>query len=277
MPRISTRVSGTDAFARKLARFADELGRESESLVKQHARALAVELGAKTGPTLGMGSAGADKMRVRINAEVRRTFASRQDPAAVYRLLGVHAPHLAEPYWHAYKSKKTRRMGQILTAAGLPTGASASALKTMRTGPTGNVPRDIHPLSLARESEVGALSRRQQLLVGVAKAGWHQAAKALGGRVRRNLVADDGSRKTEEIFPEYVRKVSRKFSGQLGGARFTGGHRASATVFSNVKHAEDAIQSHLIDQAKQDGRQKFHKALADSLRLLRMKTFRQSA
>jgi hypothetical protein len=275
--RTGLRVYGTGAFAAKLTRFASELGRDLESVVKQEARALAGEYGAATGPGMGMAQTTGDKLKRKIDSDVRRAFASRQNPQAVYRLLSTKSPQLAAAYWHAYKAKKTRRMGQILTQAGLAEGVSSQALRGVRTNGKGGVPKNIEPLSLGREPQVAALSRRQQLLVGTAKAGWHQAAKGLGGRVRRNLTDSDGKRRTEEIFPEYVRKVSNRFSG-LGGAFFVGGEKPSATIFSSVRHAVDALISPgAIEQANERAQARFHKALLEALQWRRLRTFKQAA
>jgi hypothetical protein len=87
----------------------------------------------------------------------------------------------------------------------------------------------------------------------MAMAGWYQAARGLGGRVRSNYRIN-GKRQTAEKFPPTVRKTSRRFSG-LGGARITGsGASMVIEVWSHVRHATDAIdegQRAAIDDAVQ--------------------------
>lgn len=271
-------ISGADAFSKKLGNFAEQLGRSTRSLLAQEARALAVELGSGTAP-LGLQQAGGEQNRKRVDREVRRVFASRQSPAAVFKMLQARAPQLANAYWHAFKAGKTRKMGQILTKAGLPeTGTSPATLHAARTTPTAGVPKSQIPQVLVRESEVRALSRRQQLLVGAAKAGWYQAAKSLGGRVRRNLrEGSEGIRRTEEIFPDYVRKISNRFSG-LGGSYFTEGEIASVTIYSSVRHALDAFpDSHFIDAAIDRAGDRFYKGLAMAVRIQNLNTFKSAA
>lgn len=256
-------VKGAEALIRRLKEHPAAIARAADSVLKQEARALCVAYGAKTEP-YGMQEASGDKFRKLVDGDVRAVFASRQNPAAVYRLLLARRPDLAKAYWHAYKSEKPRRMGQILTQAGLPEGINPAALKAARTGPGKRVKRKgLTPASIAPESQVRAFSKKQQLLVGMAKAGWYAAARALGGRVRSNKTdAATGKRSTAEIFPPFVRKLARKFP-QAGGARWKPGE---VEVFTRVKHADRALSDQNYWAAMKEAQASLAKSLAAAVR-----------
>jgi hypothetical protein len=239
-------VFGAEALIRRLKEHPEKIGRAVDSVLVQEARGLCVSYGALSEPG-GMSEGSGDQLRARVEGDVRTVFASRQDAGRVFALLNSRDPGLAKAYWHAYKSKDTRRMGQILTKAGLPQGIDPAALKRARTGAGKRVRRKgFVPVSLATEAQVRAFARKQKLLVGFAKAGWYAAARALGGRVRRNDTdAVTGKRTTAEIFPPYVRKLQRRFPG-AGGARIQPGR---VDIFTNVRHAEVALTEARYQQA----------------------------
>lgn len=242
---MGVKVTGARAAGNKLTRYAGALQREVVSILKQEARAHAVEMGSATMPGPGFGETNAAKFQDRVEADVRKIFASKQDPGSIFALMKVHAPHLAGAYWHAHKSNKPRAAADIMRKANLPTGIDPAALKKARTGKKGRVPGPKQPVSLATEAQVRVIVRRQRGLVGLAKAGFYQAAKGLGGRVRRNIVSPAGKRQTEEIFPAYVRKLARKFP-DIGGASVTGGlNNPRVEVYSNVPHAGAALPARL--------------------------------
>lgn len=239
------KVTGASAAANRLARFAAGLQRETLSILKQEARAHAVELGSATMPGPGMGEDNAAKFANRVENDVRKVYASKQDPGSIFALMKVHAPHLAGAYWRAHKSNKPRAAADIVTRAGLPQGIDPAALKRARTGKKGRVPGPKQPVSLATEAQVRVMARKQRALVGFAKAGWYAAAKGIGGRVRRNSVSSAGARKSAEIFPAYVRKIASKFP-DIGGARISGGlNSPRVEVWSSVKHAAAALPPRL--------------------------------
>lgn len=243
---MGVKITGTRAASNKLARYASALQRETVSILKQEARAHAVEMGSATMPGPGFQETNAAKFQDRVEGDVRKVYASKQDPGSIFALMKIHAPHLAGAYWRAHKSNKPRAAADIMRRANLPTGIDPAALAKARTGKQGRVPGPKQPVSLATEAQVRVAVRKQRALVGFAKAGWYAAAKGIGGRVRRNIVRPGGKRITEEIFPAFVRKIARRFP-DIGGARISGNLRASfrVEVFTNVSHAEEALPSRL--------------------------------
>ena len=252
---VTTRVSGAGSYARSLRRHLAKLEKEVQSVLKQEARALTISYCAFTAP---QGRNDGGKLRTRIEKDVDKVLATRDDPPGVYRMMKKHAPTLAAAYWHAHKSGKRHQMAQILRKANLPQGgASRATMKLHRNSYSGYVGKMEEPVSLVRKNERNKVVRESQATVGTAKAGWHQAGKALGGRTRRNLVSDTGKRSTVEAFPAYVRKVSRKFTG-LGGA-YVG--RDRVRIWSNVRHAAQAMQTHSQYAAEDKARANFEKTM----------------
>lgn len=246
------------------------INREIDSILRQEARALCVSYGFASEPR-GLQERSAERALKVVEGDVRAVFASRQDASKVFRLLETRNPGLAKAYWHAYKSKNPRRMGQILTQAGLPEGIDVAALKAARTGPGGRVNRKQQvPVSVATEPQVRARVRKQQQLVGFAKAGWYAAARAVGGRIRRNYVTAAGQRKTAEIFPSYVRRIARRYPG-IGGAWMRAG---MVEVFTSVRHADVALTPDHYAAATDVGRMNLAKNLAAAVRALNERQFR---
>lgn len=266
-------LQGASALIAKLTKHPELISRARDSVLAQEARALCVSYGFATEPR-GLQDKSAQKMAALVEGDVRAVYASRQRPSQVFALLKIHAPHLANAYWHAHKAKKTRRMGQILTAANLPQGLDPGALKAARTGPGARVRRKSQePVSLATEAQVRAKVKKQQQLVGFAKAGWYAAAKALGGRVRRNYITTAGKRATAEIFPAYVRKLARRHPG-IGGARIEAGR---VEIFTRVRHADVALTSSNYAKATDAARASLAKSLARAVREVNRRTFKKAA
>jgi hypothetical protein len=105
--------------------------------------------------------------------------------------------------------------------------------------------------------------------VGTAKAGWHQAGKALGGRTRRNMTGAGGERWTVEKYPAYVRRVSRRFSG-LGGAMVG---PSKVTIFTNVNHAVEAMDERRKAGAEAEAERRFQRAMAIALERVNVRVF----
>jgi hypothetical protein len=259
-----TKVTGADEFSRNLKSYAKRLQRDTPSLLKQEARSLAVQLGQKTDP-IGFGEP--EQFREKVRRDVATVFAARSNPGTVYRLLQKHAPHLAAAHWHSIKSNKPRASAEIIRRANLPTGLVEGAVTKARTGKRGGVPRGAEPVSLVTESQLGSVQKRHAALVGLAKAGWYAAAKALGGRVRKG-----GGRtgQTAEIFPAWVRKLARKFPG-VGSAKIRGDASTapSVEISSSVQHATKALSNKLYEAALDDASSNLKKALSDAMKYKR--------
>ena len=258
----SIHLRGIDRFQKRLDQVSGLVKREAASIVKQEARALAVEFGSATVP--GPGFDEPKKFRKRVEAEIRQVYASRKDPGRIYQLMMVHAPHLAGAYWRAIRLGKSRSADAILKKANLPEGLSPGDHRTARRGKRASVARGFRPVSLAAEPSLRAYVKKKVDLVGIAKAGWYAAAKGIGGRVRRNTTVD-GKRKTIEIFPSWVRKLAR--DSRVGGATVSEGSKPSVTIWNSVKHASAALKPSLkaaaLSRANDNLRRSLKLALAE--------------
>ena len=274
---MGVRTTGSQELARKLRNYSIDLRRESVSILKQEARAHAVQLGSLTMPGPGFNETNAAKFRGRVDGDVRKVYASKQDPSAIYALMRKHAPLLAKAYWRAHKAGKPRAAADILRRASLPEGIEPDALRRARTGKKGRVNGRKNPVSIATEAQVRAFSKRQSQLVGLAKAGFYAAAKAIGGRVRRAVVDDLGGRRTEEIFPAWIRKLATRFPG-LGGARVNESlDTPTVWIWTNVKHADEALSGPLYASAVSDARANVRKALEKAMKILNERGSKRAA
>ena len=269
--KTDVKVMGAAQFDRKMERLAEEMGRSIPSLVKQQARSEAVNYGFHTSP---YGFDTPEKFLDKIEGDIRRVFATREQPGAVYLLIRQVDPIKAEQYWAAHKKGSKRRALDILNSVSIRRGADLNVLKDARTGWWGRVPKRIQPRALATKSELNALVKRQQKLAGFAKAAWYQAGRGIGGRIRTNFVREDGSRGTKETFPAWIRKLANANAG-IGGARQGGGESHYwVEIFSQVRHGADALyrESEAIEAAREG----FEKACMAALVEIRAKIFRKA-
>lgn len=271
----SSRIVGADKLIAKLKAHPGIIRREMQSVLDQEARALCKEYARVSGPGNGLTESPLTQAKKEVETDVRRVFATRDSPWRVMQLLKVHAPHLANAYWHAYKSKKPRSMAAILKKANLPEGMSKDQQRAARTAAGGRVPKDHVQVSLANASQVRVLIRQLQQRVGMAKAGWLCAAKALGGRIRSKYTRGDRE-VVVETFPKTVRDVARRFPG-LGGARKTDSDgRLSVEIFTYAGHARKALSESNYQQATDKAQQKLAASFLLAIREVNRKLFKSA-
>jgi hypothetical protein len=272
--KMNVRMIGAAELDAKLAKLAEELRRSIPSLVKQQARSSATNFAFRSVP---FGFQEPEKFRATIEAEVRRVYATRENPNAVYLLLRAVDPQQAEIYWSLHKKGKVRQANQILNSVSIQRGSDVGILKNARVGKGAHVPKKIAPRSLVTSTELRAIVKRQVRLAGFAKAGWYQAARAIGGRLRTNFTTADGVRGTKETFPAYLRKLANASPG-IGGAR-QGGDEMSyfVEIFSSVKHAVEALPHGRQAEAERAARDFFVESCAKQLQIIREKIFRKAS
>lgn len=272
------RVVGVEALVRKFREHPELIARTQESVLRQEARGLCVEYGSATMPGPGFGEENAEKFRQRVEREVKQVFVTKANTQALYRMILRRSKRLAAGFLRATKAERPDQVRRILQEAGIAVeGLNPAVHKAARTGKKGSVPKSYSSTTVVSEPQARAYAKRQAALVGVAKAGWYAAAKGLGGRVRRNLVDDAGKRRTEEIFPGYVRKLARKFP-DLGGARVTStGSRTRVEIFTRVKHGEAAMPAGLRAAAESRARERLGAAMAKAVREVNGRKFRRVA
>lgn len=268
------------SFLKKMKEYPEQIAREQESILKQEARALCIRYAQCTAPAYGLSfdEARAKAMEKRVQSDVRRVYVTRQQGGRVYELIKRRSPLLAKAYWNAWKSKNERVQTRIMRAAGISPEALDPAIhKAARTGGQASVPKNFQPTTLVSETQARAYAKKQAALVGFAQAGWYAAARGLGGRIRRNFVSASGKRSTSEAFPSYIRKLANKHAG-IGGARvFTSGAICRVEIYSSVRHARQALPSHLQALAESDAQASLSAALLESVRYLNKKRFNIAA
>lgn len=266
-------LQGADRFSRNVRKMSEELGREVESVLRQEARALCTAVGAVTEPR-GFQEKNAEAYRKTVEAQVRRVFASRANIYAVSEFMKRRSVPLALAFYRAAKAGKTAQARRYLRDAGITLEQIDTALhRQARSGPNANVPKNVQAAAIVAEPSLRKYVREKRALVGLAKAAWYVAAKALGGRVRRNIVEADGKRRTEEIFPGYLRKLARKFPG-IGGASVT---PRRVEVWSNITYAVHAVDDYKFEEALRMSEESFRRSLAKSVDALTRRYFKNAA
>lgn len=270
---IKLTLRGAKVLSNKIDRFAAELQRTRESVLAQEARAVCVSLGFHTLPY------GFDpphpKFIGRITSEIRRVYLTKENIYAIAELIKPRSRNLALAFYRASKAGDTTKANRYCRDAGIAVEMLDPSLhRGARTGPRGSVAKNYRPTTVTKAASRDKFTREKIATIGTAKAGWYAAAKALGGRVRSNETdAATGKRKTEEIFPGYIRKLANKFGG-LGDARVTPDR---IEVFTNVTHGDEALSNGSLQTAIDTGKASFHAALQKSLSILRQKHFGSKA
>jgi hypothetical protein len=260
------KLTGAAGFRRRLARISRQMEREVPSILAQEARGLAAEYGSATMPGPGFDESRIAKFAGRIEADIRRVFASVASASSVYQRLKAVAPELAAAYWRQHKMDKPRGQSAILRKGGItPQAPDAGLHRAARTNRRARVPATQQPEAIVPEAQLRTYVRARVRNAGFAKAAWFVAAAALGGRVRRTVVGEGGQRRSEQIFPASLRKIGRA-NPHIGGA-FTAGRGLTSrvSVFSNVFHADAAIPPALELSARARAADRLRKAIAKAL------------
>jgi hypothetical protein len=256
---ISLQVTGADAVKRRLASIEQQLGRSMESILAQEARAICVSAIFHTNPT---GANGEMRMRMKVASDIRRVYLDRDSIYSISELMKPRSMALAMGFYRAAKAGNTAKANKYLREAGFKIEVLDPSLhRKARTGNYGGVAKNHRPETIVRKPSLAKYTREKQATVGTAKAGWYAAAKSLGGRVRTNLTNAAGKRSTAETIPAWVRKVANRTPG-LGGSRVT---PTRIEIFTNVKHAADALSVEDLDIVIEKGRDSFTAAITKAI------------
>lgn len=262
---MKIQVTGVKELAERLTEIPPEIQRTAESLVRQEARAIAVDL-ARTA-TMPFGFNEPNKARARIKNGVRRVYVSIEHPSRLYDHIKTQSPQDAAIFWKYHKKNNAAGMKKIALKYGIGSGIDPAVLKHARNGPNRTVPKDQQPLRLGRESTVENLAVKEAMRSGLAKAGWVRAALSMGGRIRRGGGAQGG---TAEIIPPWLRKLAR--DPALGTSSLTeSGTKLTLTLTNSVRYADGAVNEALMEAAVSRGRDRFVKALLHSVTALARK------
>ena len=254
--RFTAKMKGGSDVIRLLNRYPEKVGRTLESLVKQEARGLAVELARNTRP-FGFSDKAKQRGEMAVAGDINRVFAVPSDAYDNMRLLD---PAAADRFWANIQNRRFAKAEQALKSSNsnwknLSVGRLDPKLhQQSRTGRYANVnrkkPTQIVTSAKARDSYIAKIQKR----VGFAKGTWINAAKAIGGRVRGAA--------------QWVTRHKQA----PGTATVKTGDQPSVTLVNNLDYIEQVTTAKGIELALTVAAGRLRKALSTSLQKISEKT-----
>lgn len=256
--RFTAKMKGASDVARMLKRHPEKVGRTLESLVKQEARGLAVELARNTRP-FGFGEKAKQRGEKAVAGDINRVFVVPSDAYDKMRLLD---PAAADRFWANIQNRRFARAQQALGSSNspwknLPVGRLDPNLhQQSRTGRNANVRRKTPAQIVTSPKALDSYIARIQKRVGFAKGTWLNAAKAIGGKVRGTA--------------QWVTRHKQA----PGTATVRTGSNPAVTLVSNLDYMEQVTTAKGIELALTVAAGRLRKALAVSLAKIAEKTNR---
>jgi hypothetical protein len=247
--RYTAKMKGGFTVARLLKRYPEKVGRTLESLVKQEARGLAVELARNTRP-FGFSEKAKQRGEKAVAGDINRVFAVPSDAFTEIRKSDSAA---ADRFWASIQNRRFARAEQTLKASTsqwntLSVGQLDPKLhQASRTGPHANVrrksPAQVVTSPKARDTYIAKVMKR----VGFAKGSWINAAKAIGGRVRG------------------AAQWATRHKKSPGTATVRTGDKPAVTLINKLDYIDDVTTAKGIEIALRIAAARLRKALATSL------------
>jgi hypothetical protein len=209
--RFTAKLKGGSDVARLLNRYPDKVGRTLESLVKQEARGLAVELARNT-RLFGFSEKAKKRGEKAVAGDILKVFAT---PDQAYETAKAADSTQADRFWAHIQNRRFARAKQALAASpskwrNLDVGRLDPKLhQQSRTGPQANVTRKEPAQVVTSRKALDTYIARIQRRVGFAKGVWINAAKAIGGRVRGAAMDDAAPQGTGQRDREDRRQACR--------------------------------------------------------------------
>lgn len=257
--RFTTRLKGGSDVARLLNRYPEKVGRALESLVKQEARGLAVELARNTRP-YGFSQKAKKLGEKAVAGDILKVFAT---PDQAYESAQAADSTQADRFWAHIQNRRFARARKALAESPskwkhLPVGRlDPKYHQESRTGPYANVvrrePAQIVTSRKALDNYIARIQRR----VGFAKGVWIKAAKAVGGRVRGASQWATRHRKAP------------------GTATVKTGSKPSVTLTSRLDYMDEVLSETGVRLAMEVASGRLRRALATSLRKINKRTRRK--
>jgi hypothetical protein len=256
--RFTAKMQGGSDVARLLKRYPEKVGRTLESLVKQEARGLAVELARNTRP-FGFSEKAKKLGEGAVAGDILKVFATPDQ--AYQEMQGADKEH-ADRFWANIQNRRFARAKQALSDSSskwknLQVGRLDPNLhKQSRTGRKGNVKRKEPAQVVTSRKALDTYIAKIQRRVGFAKGVWINAAKSIGGKVR-------GA----------VQWVTRHKQSP-GSATVRTGDKPAVTLVSNLDYMEQVTTHTGIELALTVAAGRLRKALSTSLQKIGEKTNR---
>ena len=249
--RFTAKMKGASDVARLLNRYPEKVGRTLESLVKQEARGLAVELARNTRP-FGFSREG---------EEARREGGGRGHPARSSpcptrptRARRRRTSGRADRFWANIQNRRfaragrhspsRRRSGRLCRSVGsIRSSTRRAAPVRRRTSRAGSQPRSSPAARRSTPTSPGSRSGSAS-----PRATWIKAAKAIGGRVRG------------------AAQWATRHKQAPGTATVKTGDKPAVTLVSRLDYMDDVTTEKGIRLALEVAAGRLRKALATSLR-----------
>ena len=257
--RYTARMQGRFTVARLLKRYPEKVGRTLESLVKQEARGLAVELARNTRP-FGFSERARQRGEKAVVGDINRVFALPSDAFTEIRNSDSAA---ADKFWANIQNRRFAKAEQTLRQSNsqwssLSVGRLDPKLhQASRTGPHANVSKRQKPLQVvsspkALDSYIAKVIKR----VGFAKGSWINAAKAIGGRVRG------------------AAQWATRHKQSPGTATVKTGDKPAVTLINKLDYIDDVTTAKGIEIALRIAAARLRKALSTSMQKITDRTNR---
>jgi len=248
--RFTAKMKGGSDVVRLLNRHPEKIGRTLESLVKQEARGLAVELARNTRPH-GFSQKARKRGEKAVAADIGRVFAT---PEQAYETAKAADMTHADRFWAHVQNRRFARARQALAESpskwnSLPVGRLDPKFhQESRTGPHANVKRREPAQIVTSRKALQTYIARIQKRVGFAKGVWIKAAKDIGGRVRGAAQWASRHRKAP------------------GSATVKSGTKPSVTLISRLDYMDDVLTEAGVRLAMEVAAGRLRRALVTSLR-----------
>jgi len=256
--RFTAKMQGGSDVARLLNRYPEKVGRTLESLVKQEARGLAVELARNTRP-FGFSEKAKKRGEKAVAGDIVKVFAL---PSDAFEKTQPADPAAADRFWADIQNRRFSKAQKTLQASNSPwKDLSVGRLdpnlhKASRTGKNANVKRRTPAQVVTSPKALNTYIAKIQKRVGFAKGSWINAAKAIGGRVRG------------------AAQWATRHKQAPGTATVKTGEKPAVTLVNKLDYIEQVTTYTGINLALQVAAGRLRKALATSLRVINDKVNR---
>lgn len=250
--KFSAKLSGGSDVVRLLRRHPEKVGRTMESLVKQEARGLSVELARNTRP-FGFSDKARKIGEEAVARDISGVFAL---PSHAFEEIKKSDPQAADRYWANIQNRRFKRAEKNLRQSS----SGWNDVAVGRLDPNlhqwgqlgGEKPKQVVTSPKARETYIAKIQKR----VGFAKGSWINAGKSIGGRIRGAV------------------QWATRHKQAPGSAVVRTGAKASVTLVNKLDYIEDVSTYKGIQLALDVAAGRLRKALATSLRVISDRTNR---
>jgi len=256
--KFTAKLKGGSDVARLLNRYPGKVGRTLESLVKQEARGLAIELARNTRP-FGFSEKAKKRGEKAVAGDIIKVFAL---PSDAFEKTKPGDPAAADRFWANMQNRRFSRAEKTLQSSNspwkdVPVGRLDEKLhRQSRTGRHANVTRRTPAQVVTSPKALNTYIAKIQKRVGFAKGSWINAAKAIGGRVRGAV------------------QWATRHKQAPGTATVKTGDKPAVTLINKLDYIEQVTTYTGIEIALRVAAGKLRKALATSLRVINDKANR---